>query len=148
MNRNAQIKTERKRRRQDHLAGVRRRLAVDMSKLDPAFEYRFVNDDAGRVEFLTKSDDWEVVSDREGEIKADGANTGSEVSAVVGVGEYGRPVRGVLLRKPKDWYDEDKAAKARRIDETDAAVRAGRPAGAPNDGNTYQDITLSHGSKA
>lgn len=139
MSRAEQQKIERRRRNSDSLTGHRRRMAVDMSKLDTTnYEYRWANTDPGRIEALTKQDDWEVVADRQGEIKADSTGQGSEVSIVSGMGDSGAPVRSVLLRKPKKYQDEDRRAKQRRIDEMEAQLRqASTPGGGATGDNFY-----------
>lgn len=120
MTNRAEIQKEQRRRRNaDALAGRRRLLGVDMSRLDQEnFAYRIVNDTETRLHDLTVNDDWEVVQDRDGAIKPDGTGTGAEVAMPVGGG-----MRGVLLRKRKDWHNDDLAAKQRQIDETEAAIK-------------------------
>jgi hypothetical protein len=117
-------KQQRRRRDTEGLQGFRRRLHVAESELDREnFEYRFVNDIGGRVHDFTVKDDWEVVSDRSGSVRADSAGEGSQVAVNAGVGENGRPVRAVLLRKPKAYYNDDYALAQRRIDEKEAGMR-------------------------
>lgn len=125
MSRAQTINAERRRRNTDGLSGRRQRLAVDESKLDREnFTYRWVNDDSQRVYDLTTNDDWERVTDRDGAIKANGTGMGAEVATPAGVGDTGSPVRAVLLRKPKDWHDEDQAAKQRHIDALEQGMKA------------------------
>jgi len=151
MSRADTIKQERRRRQSDELGGRRRKLShgpVDREN----FAYRWVNDEGSRLHDLTKNDDWEVVSDRSGTLKADGTGTGAEVSAYVGMGEQGRPVRAVLLRKPKSWHNDDLMAEQRRIDETESAMRLGAAPGVDGDGLRRPDsgeaISISHNSRA
>ena len=117
-------KQQRRRRDAEGLQGFRRRLHVSESELDREnFQYRFVNDIGGRVHDLTVKDDWEVVEDRSGSVRADTASAGSQVAVNAGVGENGRPVREILLRKPKVYYNDDYALSQRRIDEQEAGMR-------------------------
>lgn len=128
-------KAERRRRNSDGLQGKRRRLAVDESKLDKEnYEYRWVNDDEMRLHQLTVQDDWDVVHDRDGTVKNDGAGTGSEVAVQAG-GASG-PQRQVLLRKRRDHYNDDYAATQRRIDDQEAALKQGSVPGG-DQSNTY-----------
>lgn len=137
MSRNEQIKTERRRRNADGLAGKRRRLTVDESKLDrEKYEYRFANDENNRIHELTVKDDWEVVSDRGGEVKGNSSNMGANVSVVAGTGEKGNPVNAVLLRKPKSYYDEDAAKAQRHIDAKERSIAGGEAPGSDS-GSTY-----------
>ena len=130
MSRTEQVKTERRRRNSDDLSGHRRRMSLDMTKLDTdKFDYRWANTEPGRIEALTQQDDWEIVSDRDGGIKRDSTGAGSEVSIVAGTGDSGAPVRSVLIRKLKKYQDEDRRAKQRRIDEMEAGLREGNTPG-------------------
>lgn len=137
MSRAQTITAERRRRNTAWLSGRRQRLAVDESKLDREnFTYRWVNDDptSQRVYDLTTNDDWERVVDRDGALKTNSTGMGAEVAAPAGVGDTGSPVRAVLLRKPKDWHDEDQAAKQRHIDGLEAGMKAGHTPGASGEG--------------
>ena len=138
MSRQEQITQERRRRNPEALKGHRNRLWLDRSKLDPNFEYRWINNEPGRIETLTQQDDWEVVADRDRAIKADSTGTGSEASVHAGVGEAGAPLRTVLCRKLKKYYEDDERAKQRLIDETEASIRRGSTPGAAQDGQFYQ----------
>ena len=128
MSRAEQTQAER-RRRNTSLSGRRRRFSVDKSKMDDGYVYRFANDDAGRIYDLTVMDDYDVVSDREATIKPDGEGMGTQVAVHAGRTQDGKPMRAVLLRKPRALYDDDQAAKARHIDEQEAGLRAGRVPG-------------------
>lgn len=130
MSRTEEIKTERRRRKGD-INGVRKRLAVDESKLDrEKYDYRFANDEGDRIRQLTKLDDWDIVSN-DG-VKEDSKSMGGKVSAHAGVSEQGAPVRAILLRKPKTYADEDRAAKARKIDAVEEGIKHGNvPGGDP-----------------
>lgn len=128
--RSEQAQTQRRRRNTDALSGKRRRMYLNTAELDnEKFVYRWANTDPGRIESLTQQDDWEVVQDRDGKIKNDVVGDGSKVSIVAGAGESGSPVQAVLLRKPKEFQDEDRQAKKRRIDEQEAALRQGATPG-------------------
>jgi hypothetical protein len=149
MNRNEQIKVERRRRNTDALAGKRRRLQVDESQLDREnFEYRWVNDDAQRVYAMTVQDDWEIVADPEGKIKTNVKGDGTKVSVVAGVGDRGVPVNAILMRKPKAYYDADYAALMRKIDETEAGMKQGATPGTSKGDAEYmpkEGISITHG---
>jgi hypothetical protein len=43
----------------------------------------------------------------------------------VGVNEDGSPIMGVLMRIPKEWYDEDQAAKQVELDKVDEQIYGG-----------------------
>jgi hypothetical protein len=124
MARNEQITGERRRRNADALNGVRDRLYVDPATKDPNFQYRWINDTGSRVHDLTVKDDWEVVQDRNGQANNTAA-MGAQVAVNAGTAQNGGPVRAVLVRKLKNYYDDDYAAAQRRIDDTEAAMKSG-----------------------
>lgn len=149
MSRAEAISQERRRRNTNALAGHRQRLAI-REELDPDFTYRWVNDDGTRMHDLTVNDDWEIVENRSGTMKPDGTGMGAEVAVPVGRGENGRPLRAVLLRKRKDWYDDDERAKQRRIDDVEAGLKVGAVPGADGD-KTYvpkEGITFENRAKS
>lgn len=83
---------------------------VDESKLDRAnYAYRFVNDTKNRIQRLYEQD-WDIVSEAEAGFSVDRATNLSS-------GAKGDELRAVLMRKPIDYFNEDQAAKQRRIDE-------------------------------
>lgn len=98
------------------------KLAVDESKLDrKTYEYRWVNDAGARMM---------QVHDREWDPAPEGASVsndgeGSVTRKVAGVDETGKPYSAVLMRKRKDWFDEDHARKMAPLSEMDKAIRAG-----------------------
>lgn len=91
---------------------------VDESKLDREnFAYRFVNDVKNRVEKLIRQD-WDVVSEAEMGFETDR-------HADISVGDGRRvDLRARLMRKPKDWFEEDHARKQRKNDDRMKAVAA------------------------
>ena len=106
------------RRRGGSVGQLRQRLAVSENALDREnFTYRWVNDDPGRVQYLTENDVWEIVPDPDREVKADAESGGSALSVVTGKDDYGRPLRSYLMRKPKVYYEEDQKLKRQKIDE-------------------------------
>ena len=150
MARTEQISQERRRRNSDSLAGIRSRLTVRQELDTENFAYRWVNDVDNRLHDLTVNDDWEMVENRAGDMKPDGTGVGSEVATPVGTGENGRPIRAVLLRKKKDWYDDDERAKKRRIDDLESGLKAGAVPNMDSD-KTYVPkggIVLENGAKS
>jgi hypothetical protein len=147
--RGEQIKAERRRRNTDALEGKRRKLSVSEQNLDREnFVYRFANDEGNRIHDLTVNDDWEVVPQRNCDEKTDGM--GADISRYAGKDDRGQAVRAVLLRKKKDWHEDDKRAAQRRIDETEAAIRQGATPGVDSGQlrPTREGIQLEHGSRA
>lgn len=110
----------RKRRRNRDLLGPERnlKLYVPPDQKDPNFEYRWVNDRPGRVRQMTQYDDWDVVSGIDPSSSAEGTVTTRIVDS--GAGE-----KGVLLRKPKEYYDEDRAEAEKALKARDDELRQG-----------------------
>jgi hypothetical protein len=116
-----QEEVKQRRRRREGLGADRNlKLAVPENLKDPNFVYRWVNDRPGRVQQLTTMDDWEkapVVTEQN-------AGEGTVETRVVdkSVGE-----RAVLLRKPKEFYEADKAEEQKQLDARDEALRRAPP---------------------
>lgn len=116
-----------RRRRRDDLGMSRhRQLAVDTSKFDPKYTYRIINDDPGRIHALTVQDDWDIVTRAQlGERDAKEKGVGSSVEFAVD--RTGK--RGVLVRKPLDFYQEDKAKEQASINDRMKDIRRGKHEG-------------------
>jgi hypothetical protein len=112
--------TERRERRKKRgstvISGLK--LYVDKDKLDPAYEYRWVNDVPGRVQQM-HDNDWDRVED-----PTIVPSAGSIPTQHVGV-DSGRSINAVLMRKRKEWYEEDQKEKRRPLDEIDQSIRRG-----------------------
>lgn len=115
-----EVKAQR-RRRQDtgELAGLK--LHVPASMKDPNYEYRWINDDGRRIHAKTVNDDWDVVKSEE--IEGDGP--GAPVERRVGKMEGGAPLKSILCRKPKEYYQADKMKEQRAVAEREAAIKQG-----------------------
>lgn len=116
--RSEEVKVER-RRRQGIGAERNLKLHVPESEKDPNFVYRWVNNTPGRVKQLTQMDDYEIVS-------SEGIDRGtSEGTVVKRTVDRGEGDEAVLLRKPRHFYEADKAEEQKLIDARDEALRAG-----------------------
>jgi hypothetical protein len=142
MSRADEIRAERKERGSDVLNGTRMRLSVNNNLKDPAWEYRWVNQEGDRV-FRLQEIGYEVVSDRNGEMKKGGM--GSDVSVYAGTMKDGSALKQVLMRIPREIYHEDQASKKRAIDETEAGIASGKVAGASHDDQSkiYGGMTVT-----
>jgi len=133
------------RRQRIPFSGNRRRLHVPDEDKDPNFEYRWINDDPGRIE-AAKKGGWETVSKGDttvGDPDVTTGNTdlGSATSLVVGKHESGAGKRAVLMRIPREWYDEDQAAKEEVNRATDEAITRGQAGGQAVE-NAYGEVSL------
>ena len=110
---------EERRRRSDTGPGRLMRLTVH-GDLDPNYEYRWINDDPGRVRQLTVEDDWNVVDDLDSDSRNAGVGTATERVVDKGTGR-----KAILVRKRKEYYQEDKAKEANLLDEREDLMRQG-----------------------
>lgn len=117
------------RRNRDEASDVMgRRMAVNRNNLDfDNFEYRYINDvNNTRLYDLVTYREWEVVTQSGGGIiKTDATDLGNAVSIVVGSKPDGSAMRTYLCRKPKRFFDEDRAKKQKELDEQLAQLRRG-----------------------
>ena len=104
--------------------GVPQKRLPDVSSND-GFQYRVVNDnwakDPGRVQRAMRG----------GYEKVEGYDP-----MPVGVNDDGSPIKGVLLRIPKEWYEEDQKTKQKVVDKVDEAIKTGKLESQPGD-NRY-----------
>lgn len=124
------VARERRKKRGGLNALAGQKLSVREEFLDRAnFEYRWINDDGGRIESLTEMDDWDLVTDPERKGKEDVDRMSSFVSKIVGKNDAGHPIKAYLARKPKDFYQEDQADKQVLLDKKIDDIRRGIPQG-------------------
>lgn len=102
---------------------------------DPAYSYRIVNDVDDRIqEFLERG--YELVADEAVSVGdkrvAKPTQSGSNVELSVGQG-----TKAFVMRIKKEWYDEDQAAKAAKVNEIENQMKAD----ARKDGN-YGSIKI------
>jgi hypothetical protein len=88
-----------------------------MALKDPNYRYYWANDVPGRLEALTKHDDWSfVTANADGEpIETTSASTA--VSREAGYDASRNPIRAYLLRKRKEWCEEDEAKQLEAMDD-------------------------------
>jgi hypothetical protein len=100
--------------------GVRNVLTVKGK--DPNYVYRVVNDVDDRVEAFIEGG-YEVVKARDVKVGDKRVDKPSEEGSIkrISVGGGGK---GVVMRIPKDWYEEDQAAKQKFIADTEATMKA------------------------
>lgn len=116
---------QRRRRREDPGFGRMRNLTV-AGDLDPNYVYRWINADPGRITQLTKEDDWDVVTHLAHDDKDKGV--GSALERVV---DKRTGMRAVLVRKPRDYYEADKAREQEALIQTETHIKRG---GSPGNG--------------
>jgi hypothetical protein len=88
--------------------------------LNPAYNYRVINDKDGRLQRAIDGG-YEFVESTEelGDVRvADATKIGSKVSKPVGHG-----ITGYLMRIKREWYDEDQSKKQERVDEIERSMK-------------------------
>lgn len=96
--------------------GRRNRLSVE--NRDPNYHYRIVNDVDGRVQDLLDQD-YEIVLDAKvGDKRVDEISSlGSAKQISVGNG-----IKAVVMKKRKDWFQDDQDLKQKEIDDLEASM--------------------------
>lgn len=115
---NVETKTPQTRVKRTPVGGARDILTV--SGKDPNYVYRWVIDTPGRIQRFTDGG-YEVVQESP-EVGQRTVDRGSKLgSAVTKAGGSGQTL--VLMRIPKEWYDEDQLAKQAQVDSLEATMR-------------------------
>lgn len=120
----ARVEEERtRRRRRDDMDDGRLSNLTVYGQKDPDYEYRWINDEPGRVHNLTVRDDWDVVTDEMLGVRHEkDRGVGSGVERVV---DRASGKRALLVRKRKEYFVEDRAKSQRRLDEIDQQMKQG-----------------------
>ena len=103
------------------------------------FVRRWVNDIPGRVEKFIKAG-YAVVTDKDVTVGDTNSNMalGTGARKDVGRTRQGDGTQAVLMEIPKDWYDEDHAAKAKVVEASERAMKRGK-----DDNDFYGEIKQS-----
>nr|QBM02669.1 hypothetical protein [uncultured archaeon] len=120
------IRGERRRRQGSGLDSNLRFSLPDHLKNDPNWRYHWLVDRPGRVSQKTRHDDWDFVEDAETESDARNTGPGSRIERHAGVDQFGNPLRAYLVRKRKDYDEEDKREHQAALDERMSAIRGGQ----------------------
>jgi hypothetical protein len=101
--------------------GKRDRLAI--KNKEDGFVYRIVNDVDDRVELL-KGNGYEVCTVEQ--VGAIGNKRVDNTSSIGSTAHFsvGQGTKAVVMRIPKDWYDEDQRAKQTEIDAIEATMKS------------------------
>lgn len=97
------------------------RLSVDESKKDPRWQYRWVLDREMRIQQM-QSQDWEFAPEL-GDERDTGM--GSRVERVVNDRTVASAEKGFLMRKPKEFYSEDRKRRFARLTDSERALEQG-----------------------
>jgi hypothetical protein len=117
-----------RRRRRTGLGDDRNlKLHIPESLKDANFEYRWVNDRAGRVRQMTVEDDWDVVDTVKLGVDPDPEQNIAEGTVMARIGDKITGERMTLLRKPKEFYDSDRKERFERLDKLEASMKRAAP---------------------
>lgn len=93
---------------------------LTVSNKDPNYVYRWVNDTPGRIQRFMDGG-YEIVN-HEAEIGGPAVDKGSRLGSAI-TKSVGGTVTAVLMRIPREWYDEDQQAKQADIDAFEATMK-------------------------
>jgi hypothetical protein len=91
---------------------------------DPAYHYRVVNDNPGRLAMFQQAG-WEFDTATEREADKGTAEAGGMDTRIVA--DVGRGVKGYLMRIPNELFDEDQAAKIEKVKATEDQLKNRNP---------------------
>jgi len=91
---------------------------------DPAYHYRVVNDNPGRLAMFLQAG-YEFCHSEEREADKGAAEAGGVDTRIVV--DAGRGVKGYLMRIPRELYDEDQAAKIEKVKATEDQLKNRNP---------------------
>ncbi len=152
-----EARLERRRRQSDDpMNGVQLHLGVPPhikagENSEDNYAYYWANDDKGRIQYLTEQDDWDIVEDRDACKDSRNKGGGTRLERTVGRGRDGEPIRAILLKKRRDYYEKDQAellarldARSRRLRETqDDGSGSGIMSGDPRHAYVPREIDTS-----
>lgn len=146
---------EKSRRRRRTGMGYQARLKLTIPphlERDPNYRYYWLADRPGRVDQLTKHDDYDFVTDEEAAGDDRQAGLGSRIERHAGIDQFGNPIRHFLVRKPIDYHREDQREKRAERQKTMAAIQrgktadeSGQPIHSEKDYVPEAGITIRHG---
>ncbi len=119
---------------------------------DPNYRYYWAADRPGRIEQLTKHDDYDFVTDDETATDERNTGGGKRIERHADVDKFGNPIRHFLLRKPIEYHREDQKEKRERQNKLMSAIKRGKTPGqtgeAIHEDGSYvpeRGITITHG---
>ena len=116
--RQAETKRAPERKKRIPVSGEGRNI-LTIENRDPAYNYRWVNDKDGRIQRFIDGG-WEFVA-HDTEVGERSVNNAKDPSSMVSK-EVGQGMTAFLMRIKREWFEEDKAAKQKRIDETEESM--------------------------
>ena len=119
----AELTIAERRARRGATGGIKQKLAIpDNLRNDRDNVYRFVNDVQNRIHDMMNNDTWDMVDSDGSNV---GINKGKALQHYVGTADNGDPLTAYLMKKPRAFYNEDKASEQTGLDEKMNQIRAG-----------------------
>ena len=104
--------------RRSAVGGKQDVLGVD-GYLDPNYNYRWVNDEGSEIDVM-KSYGYDVVEDHNVSVRSKNPTGSGSIKSVVVDKRTGK--KGVLMRQPIEFHEEDQKLRAKAIAETEASI--------------------------
>jgi len=127
------------------LGGLRTKLNV---KPIEGYVLRWMNDFSGRIQDAEQAG-YEFVSYTEiggigqSSTSPESQEMGEKVSKQVGVTETGAPLIAYLMKIKQEWYDEDQAEKADRVNASESAIKNLQGVDGDTRQHSYGNISIS-----
>lgn len=102
---------------------------------DPDFVYRIVNDVDDRIERF-KQAGYEPVNVSEARMATQRVGQGTSEGTIASM-PMGQGINGILMKIPKEYYEEDQKAKAEKIEASEQSIKK------PDIDGTYGEIKIS-----
>lgn len=130
--------------RKDRIPVSGARDILTLKNKDPNYEYRWVLDVPGRLDRY-RDGGWEVVTE---DLEVGQKTVDKETKIGSAVTKRSGATMLVAMRIPKEWYDEDQAAKQEKVDFLEDSMREEARRGViPGSGGEQGYGTLSFGRK-
>lgn len=123
----AELRRLRAERRSTNTSDMTLKLSIPEEQKDPRFEYRWAVDTAGtgtRIHQL-RTKDWEVVPARDADQDPRNVGIGTTVERFANTRTVQKPDKHILMRKPKEFYAEDKGREQAKIKADEDMLRKG-----------------------
>ena len=119
-----EIRARRKERGPMDISGFTQKLSVSEERKDKRYVYRWALDAANRIHDL-KAKDWDPAPLETTAGDQRDMNIGTVIERIGNVRTVPSPERHVLMRKPKEFYEEDKSKEQTKIKQDEKALTHG-----------------------
>ena len=119
-----EIRAKRRERGTVDVSGLRQNLSIPEEYKDPRFVYRWVLDKSTR-HYEMKARDWEYADSEEVAQDERNSGTGTRIERIGNERTVPKPEKVFLMRKPREFYEEDKASEQENIRQNEEGIRRG-----------------------